>query len=284
MPRRMSMLRKLWRRCTHNTATLLALAFVALLAFVVAFGPALAPHDPLEQELSRALLPPGRDHLMGTDRFGADVFSRVIFGARLSTAVGFFSMLMGLTAGVGVGVVAGYAGGLTDELLMRAIDVLLAFPGILLAILVVTILGSSLVNVIVALAVFSVPIFARLARGSVLAIKHAEYVEAARATGVTASGIIRRHILPNIWGPIIVYGTLRMASAILGGATLSFLGLGLAPPAPEWGLMINQGRNYIRSAPHVVLYPGLAIFLTVLALNLLGDAVRDVADPRSANI
>ena len=206
LPRRASLLRRLWRRCTHNTATLLALAFVAVLAIVVAFGPSFAPHDPLEQDLSRALLPPGPDHLMGTDRFGADVLSRVIFGARLSIAVGFFSMSMGLTAGVVVGVVAGYVGGLTDELLMRAIDVLLAFPGILLAILVVTILGSSLVNVIVALAVFSVPIFARLARGSVLAVKHAEYIEAARATGVATSRIIRRHILPNIWGPIIVYG------------------------------------------------------------------------------
>jgi ABC-type dipeptide/oligopeptide/nickel transport system permease subunit len=265
-------------------ATLFALGFVVLLALTVAFGPAVAPHDPVDQDLTRAFRPPGPGHPMGTDRFGADVFSRVIYGARLSLSVGFFSVLLGLTAGVGIGVCAGYVGGLTDEALMRGIDVLLAFPGILLAILVVTILGSSLTNVIVALAIFSVPVFARLARGSTLAIRHAEYVDAARALGVAAPGIVWRHILPNIWGPIIVYGTLRMAAAILGAATLSFLGLGLAPPAPEWGLMINQGRNYIQSAPHVVLYPGLAIFLTVLAFNLLGDAVRDVADPRSAAV
>ncbi len=279
---RTTLWRRFWRRCTRNIATLFALMFVLVLALTVAIGPSVAPHDPVDQDLTRAFRSPGPDHLMGTDRFGADVFSRVIYGARLSLSVGFFSVLLGLTVGVGIGVCAGFAGGLTDELLMRGIDVLLAFPGILLAILVVTILGSSLVNVIVALAIFSVPVFARLARGSTLTIRHKEYVDAARALGVPGLGIVWRHVLPNIWGPIIVYGTLRMAAAILGAATLSFLGLGLAPPAPEWGLMINQGRNYIQSAPHVVLYPGLAIFLTVLAFNLLGDAVRDVADPRSA--
>jgi ABC-type dipeptide/oligopeptide/nickel transport system permease subunit len=274
---RATLWRKFWRRCTRNIATLLALAFVMVLTVTVVIGPWVAPHDPVDQDLARAFIPPGSAHWMGTDRFGADVFSRVIYGARLSLSVGFFSVVLGLTAGVGVGVTAGYVGGLADDVLMRAIDVLLAF-------LVVTILGSSLVNVIVALAIFSVPVFARLARGSTLAIRHAEYVDAARALGVRPAGIVWRHVLPNIWGPIIVYGTLRMAAAILGAATLSFLGLGLAPPAPEWGLMINQGRNYIQSAPHVVLYPGLAIFLTVLAFNLLGDAIRDVADPRSETV
>jgi peptide/nickel transport system permease protein len=182
---------------------------------------------------------------------------------------------------VGIGLSAGFFGGTTDEVLMRCIDVLLAFPGILLAILIVSVLGSSLLNVIVALAVFSVPIFARMARGSVLATKNLEYVDAARAVGAATPRILLRHIVPNILGPIVVYATLRMASAILGGATLSFLGMGLAPPAPEWGLMVALGRQQIQSAPYVVLFPGLAIFLTVLAFNLLGDALRDVIDPRS---
>jgi len=281
MPPRTSLARKFWRRCLRNPATFLSLMFVVLLALVVVAAPLLGRFDPLEQDLMRAFRPPDGQHWFGTDRFGQDIYSRVVHGARLSLAVGFFSVLMGLTAGVGIGLTAGFFGGVTDELLMRFIDVLLAFPGILLAILIVSVLGSSLLNVIVALAVFSVPIFARMARGSVLATKNLEYVDAARAVGAATARILLRHIVPNILGPIVVYATLRMASAILGGATLSFLGMGLAPPAPEWGLMVALGRQQVQSAPHVVFFPGLAIFLTVLAFNLLGDALRDVIDPRS---
>lgn len=278
---RVSFLVRFWRRCLRNAATFGALAFAVLLLVTAAAAPWLAPADPLDQDPSVSLQPPSRAHWFGTDLIGRDILSRVVYGSRLSGAIGLVSVMIGLTVGVGIGLMAGYSGGLVDEVLMRGIDVLLAFPGILLAILVVVILGSSLVNVVVALGIFSIPIFARLARGSVLSVKNLEYIDAARAIGAPTPRILFRHVVPNMMGPIVVYATLRMASAILGGATLSFLGVGLAPPAPEWGLMVSQGRHHIQSAPHEILFPGMAIFLTVLAFNLLGDAVRDVADPKS---
>jgi ABC-type dipeptide/oligopeptide/nickel transport system permease subunit len=274
---------RLWQRSRRNVATFGALLFIILLLASAAFAPWLVWQDPLEQDPVASLSPPSRTHWMGTDQVGRDIFSRVVYGSRLSLAIGLSSVLLGLTAGVGIGLISGYAGGLVDEILMRGIDVLLAFPGILLAVLV-AILGSSVSNVVLALAIFSIPIFARLTRGSVLAVRNLEYIHAAFVVGAPTHRVLLRHILPNVMGPIIVYATLRMASAILGGSTLSFLGVGLAPPAPEWGLMVSQGRHNIQSAPHEILFPGLAIFLTVLAFNLLGDAIRDVADPRSTSI
>jgi peptide/nickel transport system permease protein len=265
----------------RNPTTFLSLVFLALLLFVAIAAPYISPYDPLEQDPAISLATPSAAHLMGTDRLGRDILSRLIHGSRLSLSVGIFSVLFGLVVGCAIGLAAGYSEGTTDELLMRGIDVLLAFPGILLAILVITILGSSLVNVIVALGIFSIPVFARLTRGAVLATKHLEYVAAARAIGAPTPRVVGRHILPNVMGPIIVYATLRVAAAILGGASLSYLGVGLAPPAPEWGLMISQGRNFMQGSPHVVLFPGLAILFTVLALNLVGDAARDLADPRT---
>lgn len=276
-----SVWRLFWRRCVANWATLAALGFTLLLFLVVAIGPLLTPVDPLAQDPLLRGQAPGAKYWFGTDHVGRDIFSRVIHGARLSLSIGGAAVLLGLTLGVAIGLVAGYLGGLVDEVLMRFIDVLLAFPGILLAILVVSILGPGLWNVIVALAIFSVPTFARITRSAVLTIKNLDYVLAARAIGGSAGRIMLGHVLPNALAPIIIYATLRLATAILGGATLSFLGLGVAPPAPEWGLMVSQSRHYIRSEPYMILFPGLAIFLTVLSLNLLGDAIRDVVDPKS---
>lgn len=280
-PRRPSLLHQFWRRCRQNPATLAALTYFIVLLVVVAIAPWLAPFDPLHQDLLNTSESPSPVHWFGTDYAGRDIFSRVIHGSRLSASIGLFAVILGVLFGVTIGVVSGYFGGLIDDVLMRIIDVLLAFPGILLAILVVSILGSSLLNVIVALAIFSVPTFARLTRSTVLSIRNTEYVTAAYALGASAPRIILRHILPNTLAPVIVYATLRTATAILGGATLSFLGLGVAPPTPEWGLMVSQGRHYILSSPHIILFPGLAIFFTVLSLNLLGDALRDVIDPKS---
>lgn len=280
IPTRASFLRRLLQRVVRNRATLLAALFMVVLLIATIAAPLIAPFDPLDQDYMVPSRPPDATYLFGTDNLGRDIFSRVLYGGQISLSIGFFAVTIGLLLGVTHGVIAGYVGGLVDEVLMRAVDVLMAFPGILLAILIVSILGSTVTNVILALAIFSIPTFSRIARGSVLSVKNLDYVTAAHGLGARSLPIILRHILPNISAPIIVYATLRMATAILGGATLSFLGLGVSPPTPEWGLMVAVGRHFIRTDPHIILFPGLAIFLTVLSLNLLGDALRDVLDPK----
>lgn len=271
---------KFWRRCRANPVTLSALVVLVLILLMATIGPIVAPYDPLKPDFLAMSQGPSAKYWFGTDQLGRDVFSRVLHGARFSISIGLLSVALGLVLGAVMGLVAGFLGGRVDAWLMRVVDVLLAFPGILLAIMIVSIFGSSYVNVIIALAFFSVPTFARIARSSALSIRNLDYVQAAEALGIHPLRIMFRHVLPNATAPLVVYSTLRCASAILGGAALSFLGLGVAPPTPEWGLMISQAREVLRSAPHIMLFPGLAIFLTVLSVNILGDVLRDVLDPR----
>jgi peptide/nickel transport system permease protein len=273
--------RRFLRRSLANPISTLALIVVILLAMVAIFAPALAPYDPIRPDFRRIAEPPSSQHWLGTDQNGRDILSRVIYGTRISVTIGVAAVLLGLVLGTTMGLIAGYFGGFVDTFLMRTVDVMLAFPGILLAILIISIFGSSVFNIITALAVFSVPTFARVSRGSALTLRTLDYVQAGRAIGGSSLRILFKHVLPNAWAPVVVYGTLRCATAILGGAALSFLGLGISPPTPEWGLMVSQGREIMRSAPHVMLFPGLAIFITVLAVNLLGDVLRDVMDPKT---
>jgi len=269
-----------WWQLRRNRLALAGSAVLAILAVVALFAPWLAPHSPTAQNLPGMLQPPGTAHLLGTDEFGRDILSRLIYGARVSLLVGFLSVAIALAGGGTLGVLAGYYGGRLDNLVMRVMDVMLALPTILLAIVIVTTLGPGLTNVMVAVGVSLIPNFARVAKAAVLGVRELEYVEAARAGGAGAFRIIFRHILPNSLAPIIVQGTLSVAGAILSAASLSFIGLGAQPPTPEWGSMLSSGRAFLRDAPHVTTFPGLAILLTVLALNLFGDGLRDALDPR----
>lgn len=255
---------------------------IMLLAIILitATAPIIAPFDPLEVDPAAILSAPGFPHLLGTDTLGRDLFSRVAFGGRISLLLGLISVSISLVLGVLLGVLAGYFGGKTDEVIMRFVDVLLAFPGLLLALLAVFALGFGLRNAMIAVGISGIPIFARVTRAEVLSGKENLYVEAARAIGAPEAVILRRHLLPNIITPNIVIATLRVGTAIIFGASLSFLGLGAQAPTPEWGLMLSQGRGFLAMAWWLSLAPGLAIFLVVMASNLFGDGLRDVLDPR----
>jgi peptide/nickel transport system permease protein len=251
-----------------------------LLSIVALTAPLISPEEPNQIAPREALRTPSRDHLFGTDQYGRDNFSRVLYGARLSRLVGFISVSIAVVAGTLVGLIAGYYGRWVDSILMRLIDIMLAFPGILLALALVSVLGPSLRNLMIAVGISSVPTYARLVRGSVLSAKENVYVEAARVIGCTDVAVMRRHVLPNVVAPIIVVATLGVAAAILWAAALSFLGLGSQPPTPEWGRMLSEGRNFLREQWWIATFPGLAIMITVLSMNLLGDGLRDVLDPR----
>ena len=257
-------------------ALVLVAAIVAALA-----APVLAPHDPLRQDLGNTLARPGRTHLLGTDNVGRDVLSRVIWGTRVSLVAGLVSVAIAALAGSLLGGVAGYSGGRLDGLLMRAMDAVLSFPPLVLALALGAVLGAGLGGVLVALGVVYTPTFARLMRGQVLAVKAREYVDAARALGAPSWRIAWHHVLPNAITPIVVQASLSVAFAILAEASLSFLGLGIQPPAASWGSMINAGRGYLQQAPWIVFGPGAALFVTVVGLNFVGDAVRDALDPRA---
>ncbi|RSL32507.1 ABC transporter permease subunit [Salibacterium salarium] len=268
------------KRLKKNKAAMVG-GFLILLFVITAFvGPYLVPFSAGEQVLVNKLQGPSAEHWFGTDHLGRDIFSRIIHGMSITLYIGFFSVVIGAIVGVIFGIISGYFGGKIDTLIMRAMDILLAFPGILLALGVVTILGPSLNNVIIAVGIFSVPSFARIVRGSTLSVKELEYIDAVRALGASDFRIIVRHVLPNVFSPIIVQATLRIATAILTAAGLSFLGLGAQPPKPEWGAMLSDGRNYIFDAGHVALFPGLAIVIVVLAFNIFGDGLRDALDPK----
>lgn len=255
---------------------------IVLLLFVLAaiFAPLLTPYEFDAIAPMEAYAPPSGDHLMGTDKFGRDVFTRVVFGGRISLTVGLIAIAIGGTIGVLLGMSAGYFGGLADEVTMRLLDILLAFPGILLAMGIVTMLGPSVSNLMIAVGIGYIAGFARLMRGSVLAARKYDYVLAATALGARSGPIMWRHILPNIAAPLIVYTTLGVASAILTAAGLSFLGLGAKPPAPEWGIMLSDGRETLNRAWWVSLFPGLAILVTTLSINFVGDGLRTALDPR----
>jgi peptide/nickel transport system permease protein len=256
------------------------LVAIAALVGAAALAPWLAPADPTEQALERMLEPPGRAHLLGTDDLGRDVLSRLLHGARISLAVGVLSVGLSLAVGVGLGLVAGYRGGVVDEVLMRIMDGLLAFPALVLALAITAALGPSLRNAMLAIGIVGIPGFARLVRGQVLSLRALEFVEAARAAGSGDARIVLRHIVPGTLAPVIVHGSLRVAFAVLAEAGLSFLGLGTQPPTPSWGAMLSAGREYLEMAPWLALAPGAAIFVTTLAFNLLGDGLRDALDPR----
>jgi glutathione transport system permease protein len=243
-------------------------------------APLLAPYDPATPDYDNVLASPSLAHLCGTDSFGRDIFSRIVWGGRISLSVGFVSVILGGAVGVALGLVSGFFGGWIDSLSMRFCDVLLAFPGILLVIGVVAVLGTGIDNVIYAVAVFSVPVFARLVRGSTLALKQTVYVQAARSIGVKPAMLMVRHILPGTLPAVIVYFSLRIGGAILTAASLSFIGLGAQPPSPEWGAMLADGRSYLGVDDYITLFPGIAIFITVLAFNLLGDGLRDALDQK----
>lgn len=263
---------------------LLGIVVVAVLVFIAIFAPLLAPYDPYQQNLSQGLSLPSAAHWMGQDKLGRDIFSRILYGARVSVMVGGITVLVSATLGILLGSLAGYFGGIIDEMIMRLVDILLAFPGILLAIAIMSVLGPSLANVILALCLIGWVGYARLVRGEVMALRKREYIFAAQAQGIGAKRIIFRHILPNILSPVIVQATFGLAGAIIAEAGLSFLGLGTQPPSPSWGAMLNEGRQFILVASHISIFPGIAIMLTVLGLNFLGDGLRDILDPRSQKI
>jgi peptide/nickel transport system permease protein len=247
---------------------------------VAVFAAVLAPDNPTKSVLTQVLQAPSLSHPMGTDDLGRDVLSRIIYGARASLIAGVVATGIALAIGTVLGVISGYFLGVTDMIIFRVMDALLAFPGLILALAITAALGPSLVNAMIAIGIVGIPRFARLARAQVLAIRKTEYIEAVRALGASSARILARHIAPNILTPIIIQTSLSVAFAILTEASLSFLGLGVQPPTPSWGFMLNQGRDYIGQAPWLAIFPGVAIFLVVMAFNLLGDAIRDALDPR----
>jgi len=277
---RQSQVNVIWRTLRRSRTAVAGGVIVLLFVLGAIFAPLIAPQDPLRPNLRNRLQPPSLEHLLGTDRFGRDMLSRIIYGSRISLKISGAGVTLALLLGLLLGAMAGYYGGITDNVIMRLMDIQLSFPMILLAILIVAILGPGIPNTIVAVAFPSVPIFARLIRGTFLSIKTLEYVEAAKALGCSDLRIIFRHLLPNSLAPITVQGSLRAATILLTAAGLSFLGLGVQPPTPEWGALLSDGRAFLRIAPWVVIAPGIAIMLVVLGLNLLGDGLRDASDPR----
>ncbi|ANX10891.1 peptide ABC transporter permease [Fictibacillus arsenicus] len=269
-----------WRSFKKNKIALVGLSIVSFFILIAIFADLLAPYNYRDVNLSDKHISPSAEHWFGTDEFGRDILSRVIHGARISLWVGFFSVAGSVIVGSLLGIVAGYYGKWVDGIISRIFDILLAFPSILLAIAVVSVLGPSLKNALIAIAIINVPTFGRLLRSRVLSVKEEEYITAARAIGMSDTRILVHHILPNSLAPIIVQGTLAIATAIIEAAALGFLGMGAQPPTPEWGKMLADSKDFIIQAPWTVLFPGLAIMLTVLGFNLMGDGLRDALDPR----
>jgi len=267
------------RRATRSKNALAGGLLLLLVGFAVVLAPLVSPYSPTATNQRAPLAAPDHLHVMGTDRFGRDVFTRVLWGGRLSLLVGVVSVGIAATAGVALGLVAGYQGRTVDTVIMRFVDLLLSFPSILLALAIVATLGSSLINLMIAVGISSIPNYVRVTRGMVLSLREREFVLAARVTGCPTLAIITRHILPNVVSPLIVLTTLGTAGAIITGSTLSFLGLGIQPPTPEWGNMLADGREFLANAWWVAFFPGLAIMLSVFAINLLGDGLHDVLDP-----
>lgn len=275
------MLNEIWRQFRKQRLALLGGGILVVLLLTALLAPVLAPRDPLAQDLYIRLQPPSTSHWLGTDDFGRDIFSRVVYGSRISLRIGLIAISLALTGGTLLGLIAGYRGGFADMLIMRLMDLMLAFPSILLAIAIVAVTGPGIENAILAVSIVLVPQFARLVRSSVLTVREATYVEAARALGATEMRLLFYSILPNCTAPLIVQATLGLGTAILDAAGLSFLGLGAQPPVPEWGAMLSGGRELLLRAPWVMTFPGLAIFTVVLGLNLFGDGLRDALDPKT---
>lgn len=268
------------RKFKKQKNAVVALWFIAFLVLISIVGYALVPYGINEYDYSSILQGPSAAHFFGTDEFGRDLFSRIICGTRISLAVGLGAVTVGAICGTILGLLGGYYGGIVDSIIMRICDTLFAFPGIILAIAIVAILGSGLYNVVIAVAVFSTPTFARLVRGRTLSLKNAVFVQAARNLGASDLRILLKHILPGAVPEIIVQYTMSIGTSILTASSLSFLGMGAQPPTPEWGLLLANGRTYMMTTVHTTLFPGLAIFLTVLSFNILGDGLRDALDPK----
>ena len=277
--RRLSGSKRAWLEFSRNRFALVGAAFIVFIAFMGIFAPIVSTHNPNKQSLRERMKPPSAEHWLGTDELGRDFYSRLVHGARISLFVGIVGTAVGVICGTIVGLISGFFGGWVDTLVMRVIDVMYAFPGIVLAILIVSVLGPSLFNLIIVLAIWAVPSLSRIVRGNVLSLKELEYSEAARALGAGRMRIMFYHLLPNTLAPIIVYATLAVAGSILTTAALGFLGLGVQPPQPEWGNILSNGRQYLRKAPLLMIYPGALIFFTVISINLIGDALRDALDP-----
>jgi peptide/nickel transport system permease protein len=268
------------RRFTRNHLGVVGLIIVVLLALVAIFAPLIAPKDPAEQDLRARRAPPSQAYLLGADEFGRDILSRLIYGTRYSLLISLSSVAFGLFVGATLGAIAGYWGGLVDNLIMRLMDLLLAFPYLLLAIIIVSALGPGTTNTIIAIGIWAIPAFARVTRGAVASLRERDFVQAARALGAKERRILGVHILPNFLAILLVYASLYLAYAILMESALSFVGLGVQPPTPSWAGMIASGRNYITSAPHIATIPGVAIAIAVLGFNLLGDGLRDALDTK----
>ena len=272
--------RRMWLAFRRNKTAMFGGIMAVIIFLVAIFAPVLSPHDPLEQDAINRLSPSSAEHWLGTDDFGRDVFSRIIWGSRVSLIIGILSVLAGMVVGTAMGMVAGYYGGRVETLLMRIVDVLMCFPDLILAIAVTAVLGSNLVNLIITIAIVMTPRFARLAHGQLLKMKESEYVVAAQAIGAKVPRIIVRHIFPNIFGELLVAGTLWVGVAIRLEANLAFIGLGVQPPTPTWGNMIREGVDVLINAPGISIFSGLSILITILAFNTLGDGIRDMIDPR----
>jgi len=272
--------REIRRRFAKNRGALFGLGFIILLVVCALIPSVIAPYGFDDQLLSRRFQPPSGAHFFGTDEYGRDIFSRVIYGCRISLTLGLVSVTISCVLGIILGCIAGYYGRIIDNVLMRIIDIMLSIPNILLAVSIVAALGTSFFNLMLAIGIGAVPGYARIVRASILSVKEQEYIEAARSNGASDWRIIIHHIIPNCMAPIIVQATISIANAVLSAAGMSFIGLGIMPPTPEWGSMLAAGRAYIRDYWYVVTFPGLAIMLTVFSINLLGDGLRDALDPR----
>lgn len=272
-----------WRSFRKNKLAVIGAFIVIFFVLLAIFAPLIAPEGINDQKLTKRLLAPSSEHWFGTDDFGRDIFSRVVYGARISLWVGFLAVIGSMVIGCFLGIVAGYYGKWVDTIISRFFDILLAFPSILLAIAVVAVLGPSLRNALIAIAIINIPNFGRLIRSRVLSVKQEEYIMAARAVGMKNSRILFHHVMPNSIAPIIVQGTLAIATAIIEAAALGFLGLGAEAPNPEWGKMLSDAKAFLIQAPWTMIFPGLAIMLTVLGFNLMGDGLRDALDPRMKN-
>ena len=271
---------EVWKRLRKSRMAIFGLCIILILILTAIFADVIAPYDYAEQNYAEILMKPCAKHLFGTDNYGRDILSRIIYGARMSLLVGFISLISGALVGSILGAIAGYFGGIVDTIIMRGSDILSSIPGTVLAISIATTLGPGLVNVMIAVGISSIPGFTRVVRGSTLTVIGQEYVEGAHAIGASDSRIVSKYIFPNVLSPIIVQATLGVGISIIMAAALSFLGLGIQPPTPEWGNMLSSARADMRNYPHLVVFPGLAIMLTVLGLNLFGDGLRDALDPK----
>lgn len=277
---RSSLYKDAWKRLRKNKLAMLGLGIVIVLILIAIFASFIAPYNPIERLKEESSLSPSRVHLFGTDLLGRDIFSRVIYGSRISIVVGVVAVGISVVIGLFLGALSGYFGNIPDAFIMRIADIFFAFPYILGAIAIMTVLGPGIVNIFIAIGILGWASFARILRGSILSIKNKEYIEAAKALGASNYRIITKHIFPNAFAPIIVYATMNIGTAIIVEAALSFLGLGVQPPTPAWGKMLSESLNYIDIAPWMMLFPGLAIVITVLGFVLLGDGLRDAFDPR----